>query len=174
MVPSSRSALYGLRPSTGLTSRSGVVPNTISQDTTGPMGKSAWDIAAALSIMAEYDPEDPDALSAAPFIQEDYTKFIDADGFQGLRIGIAREPAYNISAAKTDREKLAIEATFATFDRLKELGATIVETPLPNSDQWQYEFIGGPKRVNNGTIQLRKRHGSLDRDRNTLTVTVRL
>lgn len=59
VYPSSRGALFGLRPSTGMTSRTGVVPISASQDTTGLLGRSTWDVAVALSIMAGLDPDDP-------------------------------------------------------------------------------------------------------------------
>lgn len=153
--PANRNALYGLRPSTGLTSRTGVVPISISQDTTGPMAKSVRDIAITLEIMAAYDPEDPFSEAARPFIKENYTQFLDPKGFKGMRIGIPRFPFYNSSDLGGSRQA-AVQATLNTFDKLRSLGATIVEAPLPNSDKWKYTFVGGAKRVNNGTIQVRE------------------
>ncbi|OMP86695.1 Glutamyl-tRNA(Gln) amidotransferase subunit A [Diplodia seriata] len=90
--PSNRAALFGLRPSTGITSRSGVVPISSSQDTAGVMAKSVWDITAIFEVMAAHDPENAYSAPADPFRRENYTQFLGDDGFQGLRIGIPREP----------------------------------------------------------------------------------
>ncbi len=69
--PSSWSNLYGIRPSKGLTSIGGVIPLSTCSDTTGPMAKSAEDLAIVLEAMAGEDPED------------DYTLEIQADKLKG-------------------------------------------------------------------------------------------
>lgn len=58
MCPANRAALYGLKPTIGLTSRAGIVPISHTQDSPGPMGKSTYDVAAMLSIIAGFDPRD--------------------------------------------------------------------------------------------------------------------
>ena len=69
--PSSYSGLFGIRPSKGLTSIDGVLPLMASRDTTGPMAKSAEDLAIVLESMAGSDPGD------------DYTLEADADTLKG-------------------------------------------------------------------------------------------
>ncbi|KAH7129167.1 amidase signature domain-containing protein [Dactylonectria macrodidyma] len=152
--PSSRNALFGLRPSTGTTSRSGVVPISSSQDTTGPLGKSAWDIAVALEIMAAEDPDDPYTFPVAPFRpKKGYVQFLDSNGFKGLKVGVVREPFFDTS---TERGKLTVSAFNKALKKMASLGAVIRETPLPNYQEWNYTFVGAAERVNNGTIQIRK------------------
>lgn len=153
VVPSSRGALYGLRPSTGLTSRTGVVSISSSQDTTGPLGKSTWDVAVSLSSMAGLDPDDPYTIPAEAFRHDDYTKFINANGFEGLRIGVVREPFFE---SETARQRLMISSFIKSLAKMVSLGAMVLETPLPNKDKWNYTFVGGPERVNNGAIQIRE------------------
>ncbi|KAF7552349.1 hypothetical protein G7Z17_g4394 [Cylindrodendrum hubeiense] len=149
--PSSRNALFGLRPSTGTTSRSGVVPISSSQDTTGPLGKSTWDVAVALDIMAAEDPDDPYTLPVAPFRPKSYTKFLDSNGFKGLRVGVIREPFFDTS---TKRGKLMASTFDKALKKMTSLGAIVRETPLPNYEAWNYTFVGGAERANNGTIQI--------------------
>ncbi|KAH8694488.1 amidase signature domain-containing protein, partial [Ilyonectria robusta] len=149
--PSSRNALFGLRPSTGTTSRSGVVPISSSQDTTGPMGKSTWDVAVALDIMAAEDPDDPYTFPVAPFRPKSYTKFLDPNGFKGLRVGVIREPFFDTS---TKRGKLMAKAFNKALKKMTSFGAIVRETPLPNYSDWNYTFVGAAERVNNGTIQI--------------------
>ncbi|KAM0546456.1 hypothetical protein ACHAPJ_010812 [Fusarium lateritium] len=149
--PSSRGALYGLRPSTGMTSRSGVVPISSSQDTTGPMGKSAWDVAVTLGIMSARDADDEYTWPAEPFRQDNYTQFINPRGFEGLRIGVVREPFFQNT---TTRDRATTSSFNKAIRKISSLGAIVLDTPLPNADQWNYTFVGGPSRVNNGTIQI--------------------
>jgi amidase len=151
--PSSRSALYGMRPSTGTTSRTGVVPISSSQDTTGPLGKSAWDVAVALEIMAGLDPADPYTVPAEVFRLANYTQFLDPDGFRGLRIGVVREAFFETD---TPRQRKMISDFNAALETMVSLGATVLETPFPNAPAWNYTFVGAPQRVNNGTIQIRE------------------
>ncbi|KAL1634239.1 hypothetical protein SLS58_010783 [Diplodia intermedia] len=149
--PSNRAALFSLRPSTGITSRSGVVPISSSQDTTGVMAKSVWDVAAIFEVMAAHDPEDAYSAPAEPFRRENYTQFLGDDGFQGLRIGIPREPFWNQTA---EGYRSAINAGLeATFEKMRALGATIIDpVVLPNAEDWKYTFVGGAVRNSNGTV----------------------
>lgn len=56
--PSVNSSLVGLKPSIGLVSRSGIIPISKTQDTAGPMAKTAEDAAILLDIIAGSDDED--------------------------------------------------------------------------------------------------------------------
>jgi amidase len=58
ICPSERAALYGLKPTVGLASRSGIIPIAHSQDSPGPMAKSAYDVAMLLTIIAGFDARD--------------------------------------------------------------------------------------------------------------------
>lgn len=63
--PSGINGVVGIRPSTGLTSRAGVVPITVVQDSVGPITRSVKDAAYLLSAMA--GPKgDPRGMFARP------------------------------------------------------------------------------------------------------------
>lgn len=57
-LPSSFTNLFGLRPTTGLVSRTGFSPLVHFQDTPGPMGRSVTDVATLLDVLVGYDPTD--------------------------------------------------------------------------------------------------------------------
>ena len=57
--PSSANNLVGIRPTRGLVSRSGVIPNSQTQDEVGPIARTVTDAALLLDVMAGYDPADP-------------------------------------------------------------------------------------------------------------------
>lgn len=86
--PSSFSNLYGLRPSTGLTSRDGVVPLNMDRDVTGPMCRTVEDLALLLDVMAGTDSADAWTADADSYIPEGgYTSYLNKDGLEGKRIG---------------------------------------------------------------------------------------
>lgn len=153
--PACRAALFGLRPSTGLTSRSGVVPLSLSQDSTGPLAKSTWDVAALLSIMAVHDENDSYSRAAEPFRKKDYTACLKKDGFKGLRIGVPRYPFFNASITGARSE--ANQAVDKALTEMQKLGATVIDpVTFPNAEEFTYAYPGLPERSNNETILLRE------------------
>src|SRR5262249_59104120 len=58
-IRSSFNNLFGLRPTTGLVSRSGFSPLIHFQDTPGPMARTVRDVAKLLDVIAGYDTKDP-------------------------------------------------------------------------------------------------------------------
>jgi Asp-tRNA(Asn)/Glu-tRNA(Gln) amidotransferase A subunit family amidase len=63
--PASFCGVYGMKPSHGLVSRTGVLPLSRSLDHVGPFARSLDDIALMLDVIAGHDPEDPDTRPVA-------------------------------------------------------------------------------------------------------------
>jgi amidase len=74
-----------------LVSRSHIIPISRTQDTAGPIARNVTDAAILLGTMVGADPSDDATTRAAARIERDYTKFLDAHGLKGKRIGIARQ-----------------------------------------------------------------------------------
>jgi len=89
LSPSNATMLAGIKPTTGLISRWGVIPITGDQDTAGPMARDVASAAIMLGVMAGVDPHDPATLRC-PVIPS-YTPFLRSDGLVGARIGVTRE-----------------------------------------------------------------------------------
>ncbi|KAL8280372.1 hypothetical protein RQP46_007289 [Phenoliferia psychrophenolica] len=124
ICPSNRAALYGIKPTVGLASRAGIVPISSTQDTPGPMAKSAWDAALILSVIAGFDPRDNATLTNKGHIF-DYTKSLKKgkDGFQGLRIGVPRELFFNETLSGNSPEiNIAVNAA---IEKIASLGAHV-------------------------------------------------
>ena len=85
--PASFTAVYALKPSTGLLSRKGILPSSTAYDAPGMFGKSALDLASLLTI-AGPDLEDPVTMEALPSVSRDYTKNL-ASNWTDWRLGIA-------------------------------------------------------------------------------------
>ncbi len=88
--PSSINGIVGIKPTVGLVSRTGVIPISHSQDTAGPMGRSVRDAATLLGALVGVDSEDKASSASQGKFHTDYTKFLDASGLKGARIGVVR------------------------------------------------------------------------------------
>jgi len=91
VCPSNANGIVGIKPTLGLVSRAGIVPIAHSQDTAGPMTRTVRDAAILLAVLAGTDPRDPATANAKAKLQSDYTRFLDANGLRGARIGVARK-----------------------------------------------------------------------------------
>jgi len=80
VCPSSMNGIVGIKPTVGLIPGKGIIPISHTQDTAGPMARTVRDAAILLGVLAE-----------GPHAHADYTKFLDARGLRGARIGVARK-----------------------------------------------------------------------------------
>lgn len=124
--PAAANCLVGVKPTTGLTSRAGMVPGIPSFDSVGPLTRTVADAAQVLSVIAGPDPLDS-ATQGAP--TDDYRRFLDPEGLRGARIGVPRRQFFGYSQA-------ADEAAEAALQAMSLVGAVIVEgTDIPTADQ---------------------------------------
>jgi amidase len=91
VCPASANGLVGLKPTVGLVSRSGIIPISHSQDTSGPMTRTVRDAAILLGAMAGMDPEDPATTGNQRKAFPDYATFLDPAGLKGARLGVAHK-----------------------------------------------------------------------------------
>jgi amidase len=127
--PSSCNSLVGIKPTLGLWSRSGIIPIAHSQDTAGPMARTVTDAAILLGALTGVDRGDPTTYQNGKKAERDYTRHLDPNGLKGARLGIAR----NYFGFSERVDKLINEA----IDVLKRLGATVLDTELPNRGKYE-------------------------------------
>ncbi len=123
--PASVNGTVGIKPTVGLLSRSGIIPISHTQDTAGPMARTVKDAAILLGILAGIDKEDEKTMSTVQAGNEnedrpviDYTKFLDANGLKGKRIGIEKKKYDNQFLNKLLQKAV---------DLMKQQGAEIIE-----------------------------------------------
>jgi amidase len=128
--PSSHTALVGIRPTLGLTSRAGIVPLFLERDVGGPMTRTVEDAARVLDVVAGHDPDDAATAAADGRVPETYTAFLDEGALRGARVGVVRRLANRDGA---DAEVLAVfDAALAA---LRAAGATVIDpVALPVMD----------------------------------------
>ncbi|MGF7075419.1 amidase [Mucilaginibacter sp. 3215] len=120
--PASVNGLVGIKPTVGLWSRSGIIPISKTQDTAGPMARTVKDAAILLGALTGIDTLDLATLGSKGRIEADYTKFLDANGLQGKRLGIEKS-ALNDNPTVVALLQDAIKI-------LKSKGAEVVEIEL--------------------------------------------
>lgn len=119
VCPSSANSLVGIKPTLGLVSRSGIIPIAHSQDTAGPMARTVEDAAIILTALVGHDTSDKITTSALRHSAVDYTAFLDRNGLQGARIGVARKHfGFNEHVDKRMEELLG---------ELRRLGAVLID-----------------------------------------------
>ena len=85
--PANVNGVVGLRPTTGLISRRGIVPISSTLDTAGPMTRTVKDAAMMLTVMAGTDPADP-ATKDADIHKTNYAASLGTGALKGKRIGV--------------------------------------------------------------------------------------
>ena len=84
MYPAVSNGIVSIKPTTGLTSRCGILPLSEIQDSAGPMGRSVSDCALLLQAMAGIDEKDPASSNAEV---KDYLSELKCD-LSGRKIGV--------------------------------------------------------------------------------------
>jgi len=127
--PASANNIVGIRPTLGLVSRAGIIPYSFTQDAAGPLARTVTDAAKMLNVLVGYDPNDPATAWSVGNTEDDYTKFLNAKGVQGKRIGVLRS-FFGTAPINSEVNTIANEA----IEDLKRSGVTIVELNTPDLD----------------------------------------
>ena len=124
LCPAALNGVVGIKPTVGLTSRTGVVPVSSSQDTVGPIARSVAEAAAFLGVLAGSgagaDPLDPVTTSRPADLPKDYMAFCDPDGLSGVRVGVPRRHYFGYSAEADALVEAALQVA-------RKAGAVIVD-----------------------------------------------
>jgi Asp-tRNA(Asn)/Glu-tRNA(Gln) amidotransferase A subunit family amidase len=128
--PSSANNLVGVRPTRGLISRNGLIPNSQTQDEVGPIARTVTDAAQILDVMAGYDPADPITAVGRGRHPASFTHLLHANALEGARIGVMTN-----LFGKEERHHDVNTAMDGVIARMHGLGATVVRFALPEYDQ---------------------------------------
>ncbi|MBI3067857.1 MAG: amidase [Betaproteobacteria bacterium] len=115
--PASFCGIVGLMPTSGLVSRTGVIPNSFTFDHCGPITRTVEDCAIMLQAIAGYDAQDAGSIEH-PI--PDYRAALKPD-IRGLRIGVLRHYWEEDLPAHEDL-RCAMDEAIETF---KKLGAKL-------------------------------------------------
>jgi amidase len=145
--PASHASLVGLRPTTPLVSRFGMMPAAPTRDTIGPITRTVRDAALVLEAIAGYDPKDPITAASYGRTPESYTAFLQTNGLRGMRFGVIRQPMdkdTNTNAADYMEVRAMIDRVAGV---LRMRGAEVVD-PIEIPNLLQLLEASGTTRTN--------------------------
>jgi len=132
-VPAAYCGVAGLKATTGLISTRGVMPLSFGLDHVGPLARSVRDLALLTTVLAGFDPASPESLPAP----DSWTAGGGApQSPAGLRIGVLA----NFAVGETT--PAASDGFAAALQRLRRLGAEIVELALPGYEPGRMRLAG--------------------------------
>lgn len=141
--PAERNALVGIKPTVGLTSRAGVIPESIHQDTIGTFARTVRDAAYALDAIYGIDPDDNYTFAQhGKTSQAGYTSFLsNASALSTATFGLPWHTFWTHTPPPQQSHLLSLLAL------LQSSGATILnETELPHyktiisPDGWNWDY----------------------------------
>ncbi|KAJ7173969.1 amidase family protein [Mycena crocata] len=90
--PAERANIVGIKPTVGLTSRAGIIPESGHQDTVGVFGRTVEDAVYALDAIWGFDWRDDATLEQLGKTPDNYIKFVsDKTVLKGMKVGIPWE-----------------------------------------------------------------------------------
>ena len=130
-MPAVFNGIYGLRPSTGLISQTGIFPRGNLDGVAGPLARNVKDLAIALSVIAA-KPDLQDVKTIHVPRTQSYTKFLNPNYIKGKRIGVIQSVA-TVKPFLSDSKKTQ-KIFQQALDQFKRLGAILVNVSLPKFD----------------------------------------
>ena len=127
--PAAANGIAGLKPTYGVVSRRGVIPNCFSHDHAGPLAWTTEDVAILMQTIAGHDPEDP---GSADVPVPDYLSALTGN-VKGLVIGVPWAWFEELPPSAATMQ--ALEDSLSVF---KSLGAEIRPVTLPPLQDYEY------------------------------------
>ena len=127
--PSSVNGVVGMKPTIALVSRRGIVPISLTQDSSGPMARTVRDVAMVLDVIAGTDPGDP-WTEAADANRADYVGALTPAALRGRRLGVIR-PAGESGEVTGPLFDAALEVLAARGAELVEIPPEVLVDPRP-------------------------------------------
>jgi Asp-tRNA(Asn)/Glu-tRNA(Gln) amidotransferase A subunit family amidase len=124
-IPSASNNLFGLRGTQGLSSRTGIIPLSHTQDIGGPLARTVTDLALMLDATVGPDPDDASTAGSEGHIPPSYRTALRADAMKGARIGVLKD-LFGAEAEDDEVNGIVRQA----IDEMKKEGAEIVDVEV--------------------------------------------
>lgn len=130
VIPSTLNNIVGISSTHGLVSRSGMMFSSPFQENGGPMGRSVYDCAAVLDVIAGFDAADLVTLEGLGKMPDHpYTAFVSPQGLSGARLGVLRE-----MFRKGPKHEQGLALMDQALKDMKAAGAILVDPVLTGLD----------------------------------------
>jgi Asp-tRNA(Asn)/Glu-tRNA(Gln) amidotransferase A subunit family amidase len=138
-IPAANNNLFGLRGTAGLSSRTGIIPLSHTQDIGGPLARSVTDLALMLDATIGEDSADAVTAAVRGRFTSSFRQALAANALAGARIGVLK--AY--FGTGPDEEEVAAIVRKA-LDQMKDRGAELVDIQVPGLE----ELVGQSSLIN--------------------------
>jgi amidase len=126
-IPAASNNLFGLRPTTGLSSRSGIIPLSHTQDVAGPLARTVSDLAIMLDATVGDDPGDAVTALGDGHRPSSYRDGLSADALNGARVGILAE----LFGTMPEDEEVG-DVVRRALGAMRQAGAALVDVSAPD------------------------------------------
>ena len=124
--PASINGVVGIKPTVGLTSRSGVIPISNSMDTIGSFGKTVVDAVHGLNAIAGSDERDAMTRSSSRIQRKNYAEYLTTkESLKGARFGLPNRRCWEFVAK--DIKEMALRV----LEAIREAGASVTDVDFP-------------------------------------------
>ncbi|KAI0441784.1 amidase [Xylaria telfairii] len=141
ILPADRNGVVGIKPTVGLTSREGVIPESHNLDTVGAFGRTVADAAIVLDAMCH----PPGGFAA---------QVVGIGALKGARFGMPWKRVWE-KASLDESAKAQYQSLLALIDRLRASGADVIQVEIPSAEGmvpldggWDWDYpskIGHPE-----------------------------
>jgi Asp-tRNA(Asn)/Glu-tRNA(Gln) amidotransferase A subunit family amidase len=128
--PSSQNNLFGLRGTSGLSSRNGIIPLAHTQDIGGPLARTVTDLAILLDATVGPDTADPTTRASEGRIPRSYATQLGDSSMRGIRVGVLTAL---FGMAPEDKE--VADIVHAAIEKLHDIGVDAVNVTIPGYDE---------------------------------------
>ena len=155
MLPADRNAVVSIKPTVGLTSMRGIIPEAPSMDTVGPFGRSVEDATIILDIIVEKSSVSDDqahiskSSSGLHNAAGVYTSCLaQKNVLRGAKFGLPRRRVWE-AASKNVKHMSVHVALGELLKQIEEAGAQILDVHLPSAediiapDGWDWDYAAG-------------------------------
>ncbi|KAI0459566.1 amidase [Xylaria acuta] len=142
ILPADRNGVVGIKPTVGLTSREGVIPESHNLDTVGAFGRTVADAAMVL-----------DAICHPP--RDFITQVVGIEALKGARFGMPWKRIWE-KAALDQSASTQYQSLQALINRLRASGAEVIQVEVPSAEGmipldggWDWDYpskIGHPEQ----------------------------
>jgi amidase len=128
-IPAANNNLVGLRGTQGLSSRTGIVPLSSTQDIGGPLARTIADLAIMLDATVGADPSDPSTAVSQGRIPVSFRSGLNPDAVKTARLGVLRGM---FGTAPEDQEVTGVVQD--ALEAIKKAGAEVIDVVVPGLD----------------------------------------
>lgn len=124
--PASINGIVGIKPTVGLTSRTGVIPISENMDSVGTFGRSVADAVHGLNIIVGMDGKDDRTCSPSRPPKQDYSKYLTTQAsLKGARFGLPGKRCWDL--VPDERRQVALKV----FEAIRQAGGDVINAEFP-------------------------------------------